>query len=462
MQFQQRCTLVMAVMEQLLYSGVINGWTALVPVLQDQGYFSCNATTHDEPCHRQTENFNLVFTLSTAVAQLACILNGWVLDNYGTWILRTSDLLLESFGFLLLSLSSPASSWILFVAFPLLVTGGYGLLTANLKTCNLFPAKKSTVIACLCGCISTSALTFLAVNKIYFTLGISFHGMMFGFAMLSVVFHVYTFALTPKLQAPKDVTADFKYGYKELSCCATDLKSAYKTKEDEEMLISESHKNQNKSIWTSLKKPYFWSNSFHNCLLNFLLNYFLGVFNPWIVTKVEADRVEKFVTFMNTTVAMGAVLAPLAGGLLDYNRNRLVKKHSKTTSTMLSCAINFLICDFSIVMMFALSLIDSSDAQFLTISFKVLARAFLYSTTASFISHCFPESHFGTLYSLNSFLSGVTLFLQYPLTLMTTRVFDSSFEVVFSACLVFCLFCLLHPLVLFSKAKKYGEYKQLK
>ena len=146
----------------------------------------------------------------------------------------------------------------------------------------------------------------------------------------------------------------------------------------------------------SLKKPYFWSNASHNCFLNFLLNYFLGIFNPWIVTKVEGDRVEKFVTFMSTAVAMGAVLAPLAGGLLDFNRNRLAKKNSKTASEMMSPAINFLVCDFSIVAMFALSLVDSSDAQFLTISYKVLARAFLYSTAAGFISHCFPESHFGT------------------------------------------------------------------
>ena len=463
MQFQLTCTLAMAVLEQLLYSGVINGWTALVPVLEDQKYFSagCNATT-SEPCHQQTESFNLVFTMTTAVAQLACIVNGWVLDKYGGWILRTADILLESFGFLLLSLSSESSSWLLFVAFPLIFTGGLGLCTANLKTCNLFPRKKSTIIACLCGCISTSALTFLMVNKVYFAYGLSFQQIMFAFVVLSAVFHLYTFTLTPRYQAPKEVCANFKYGFRELPCYAVERRSVGKMKEEEETLLRKPDPCKRKSIWTSLRKPYFWSNAFHNCFLNFLLNYFLGIFNPWIKTKVQNDQVEQFVTFMNTTVAMGAILSLLAGGFLDFNSNKLDKKYSRTASRMMSSAINFLICDFSVILMFAFSLADSSGLQFATISFKVLARAFLYSTTASFISHCFPEDHFGTLYSLNSFISGVTLFLQYPLTLVTTRIFDSSFRVVFSACLALSSFCLVHPVVLLSNANKYNGYGKLK
>ena len=113
--------------------------------------------------------------------------------------------------------------------------------------------------------------------------------------------------------------------------------------------MSEKHQ----SIWTSLKKPYFWSNVHHNCFLNFLLNYFLGIFNPWIAMKVKTDRVENFVTFMNTTVAMGAIFSPLAGRLLDRNRNKLVKKY--LVSTMRSSARNILICDLSMILKFALS-----------------------------------------------------------------------------------------------------------
>ena len=452
MKVQLACTLVMSVLEQLVYSGLISGWSALVPVLKSEQIFSsgCNSS-ETQPCKRQIESLNLVYTVSTAAAPLFGVFCGLILDKFGGWTLRTSMICVESAGFFLLRYASAESSWILYVSLPLITIGGHGLCTANLKMCNLFSGRRSTVLSLFCGCISTSALTFLAVNKIYFSSFMSFPKLCLAFVFVSFVFHTNTFILTPKYQVDKEKTIDYFYGYKELDCL--------KEKSDRKSETKSSNENQinKESIHLTLKKPYFWSNAAHYCILSFLLSYFLGSFNSWVANKVEEGGEGTLVFVLNIAISTGVLVSPIAGYLLDYNRKKYEKFHSQKTANMMSSAVNYFICDASVVLLFAMSLVDNSSLQFATIFFNCVARAFLYSTNASFVSALFPARHFGFLYSLVSLLTGASLFLQYPLTLLVTRAFGSSYDAVYAVLLALSALCLLHPVFLLVLARNTRE-----
>ena len=448
MKVQLACTLIMSVLEQLIYSGLISGWSALVPVLKAEKFFSlkCNSTTM-EACNHQIESLNLVYTVATAAAPLFGVFCGLILDKFGGWTLRTCMILIESVGFFLLRYTSVESSWILYISFPFITIGGYGLCTANLKMCNLFSSRKSTVLSLVCGCISTSALTFLGLNKVYFSSAMPFQEICLTFVFVSFVFHLNTFLLTPKYQVCKERPVNYFYGYKELDCL--------KEKMDKKSESKSPNRNYTykESILVSLKRYYFWSNAAHYSILSFLLSYFLGSFNSWVVNKVQKDEEDTLIFVLNIAISMGALISPIAGGLLDYNRKKYKKLYSQKVSNMMSSAINYFICDISAMLLFALSLVNNHAVQFATIFFNSIARAFLYSTHASFISIGFPEYHFGFLYTLVSLMTGASLFLQYPLTLVVTRFFDSSYDAVYSVLFVLSAICLVHPISLIVLSK---------
>lgn len=216
MKVQHLLAFVASVVEIVVYCGVITGWSAVVPVLENERYFtaSCNGSG---TCQEQVESLNLVYTISTALAPFLCVFCGLVLDRCGCWVTRTLLVFVISVGFLSISLSDSSSSWVLFIDFPLVNIGGTGLCLPDLETSNLFEGMRSTSLAVLAGSMSTSSLTFLVVNKIYFNYSISFNAIFLFFAFLSLIFHLNTFLLTPKYRIPKTLPDNFVYGYKHFS-----------------------------------------------------------------------------------------------------------------------------------------------------------------------------------------------------------------------------------------------------
>ena len=68
------------------------------------------------------------------------------------WVARTVLLLMIASGHLLIALAKTSSySILLFVAFPLLDIGGYGLMSVNSHIGNLYPKQRSVITSAMCG-----------------------------------------------------------------------------------------------------------------------------------------------------------------------------------------------------------------------------------------------------------------------------------------------------------------------
>ena len=448
MKVQRLLAFVASVFEIVVYCGVITGWSAVVPVLENERYFAanCNGSTSGT-CQEQVESLNLVYTIATALAPLLCVFCGLTLDRYGCWVTRTLLVFVISVGFLSISLSDLSSSWVLFIGFSLVNIGGAGLCLPDLETSNLFKGMRSTSLAVLAGSMSTSSLTFLVVNKIYFSYCISFKAIFLFFAFLSLVFHLNTFLLTPKYRIPKTLPDNFVYGYKHFS-----KKRSINEIEFIDACVENSVENG--SLKNSLKNTLYWSTVVYFCVLNFNLSFFIGSFNSWIKTKIDMENTDSFITFVNISLAMGCLFSPISGAFADYSRQKFKKNTSTKNANIKATAANSFLAVFFVVVMFACSLVNFEAVQYVTLVMQVFARAFMYSTVVNFISNCFPGKNFGVLYSLVECIGAVALFLQYPITLVVTRFLSGSFQEVYGTLLALSALMFFYPVLLTYKSKK--------
>ena len=159
-----------AVFENLFFAGAIYGWPSLQYVLMKEGYFQeqCNSTGTSlsqnvtclqelKSCPAMMNMFNLVFTLATAFLNLTSLLFGFIIDRYGTWVMRSIATVLYSLAFILLSGMTVEMSWLLFPAITFIAVGGMQMLISNVQLGNLSESGRSIVISLMNGAYDSSA-----------------------------------------------------------------------------------------------------------------------------------------------------------------------------------------------------------------------------------------------------------------------------------------------------------------
>merc|ERR1712126_663956 len=114
-------SLVTAVVEQFLFSGLILGWASLVYILKEEKIF---AELCDEPasgrvielgpecqkgCAAQDARFNKIFVIAVTTYELASAFLGWIFDTIGTGYTRILIIIMETCGLLMLALTSPST-----------------------------------------------------------------------------------------------------------------------------------------------------------------------------------------------------------------------------------------------------------------------------------------------------------------------------------------------------------------
>ena len=98
-QLKNNLRTIVAVIETVLFSGVVFGWANMVLILKNEEYFKdlCeesarNATTSNDDesgkCGKQDERLALVFTISVFGFNAGGFIGGAVLDRLGTRIVR--------------------------------------------------------------------------------------------------------------------------------------------------------------------------------------------------------------------------------------------------------------------------------------------------------------------------------------------------------------------------------------
>lgn len=357
-------------------------------------------------------------------------------------------------GSLVTGFATPNKSWLLYLSLSLLNFGGFGILIANLTLGNLVPRYRASIVTLISGAFDSSTIVFLVFYELYKT-GVSYKNLFSVYSSLLSVALVQTFFLTPKQNIPYVLPENYKYGYKELLCFKNDntLNDGYSSSVD---LKNKNYNNfensdenpDNLTLKECIKEVFTWTEMIHYCVVHFVVTFFIGSFNSWIETKVPYDQIDTFITVFGIVQCLGIVFAPISGLLIDRLRTKFSKKIGLRLASFKSVTTLLIINDFLVILMLIFSLIPNAEIQYITMSLQVISRAFVYSTAAAFANAVYPTSCFGVIYGITEAIGGVFLLLQYPVTLLLTRVLKNNFFILNSILLGLVITCLAHPIYL--------------
>ncbi|XP_030042163.1 large neutral amino acids transporter small subunit 3 [Microcaecilia unicolor] len=209
-----------AVLENLFFSAVLLGWTSLLLMLKNEGFYSylcqdenatsehaqnASAAPHEWPtCKDQDEMLNLGFTIGCFLLSSTMLPLGILMDKYGPRPLR----LLGSFCFAascammaLAGYNPPVLAPLIFLVLSLNGFGGICLTFTSLTLPNLFGNLRSTFIALMIGSYASSAVTFPVVKLIY-DAGVSFVAIMLAWSGLACLIFLNCLINWPKESFP--------------------------------------------------------------------------------------------------------------------------------------------------------------------------------------------------------------------------------------------------------------------
>ena len=446
-------TLVTTILETLLYSGVVYGWTSIHEVFVQDGFFfpqnssflknsSYNTTIHADEIAEQNSQLNLVFIISTSITPVVNFFTGVMLDSKGIWKTRTFLLFLQFTGYTLIALVGTSFSHILFLAVPLLDIGGYGMLTVNSQVANLYPKYRSAVITTLCGCFISSSVTFYVFRTFYFSFGFSLRSILLCAAFFSFLLHLRTFLLMPRYTVPELLPSGFQYGFHELY---RPNKKCHETKAKEVDANSNNIEKQTKTFMQHLLSKKTFTNIFHFCLLQMGLIFFIGNFGSIIKHVVSKNNVSFHTNVYVIIQSCGVFISPICGVLMDKLHFKLQQSNNKKAAAEKLAAFFMLFCNISCLCLFLSFSISSESSCYLTYWFVLLSRAVLYGSLGSNIAILFPAEHFGKMYGISIAFGGLFLFINYPINLIVTNLFNENFVYANYAFTCLCLFSLVLP-----------------
>ena len=417
-------SIITGVLECLMCAGLIFGWSSLSSVLIKEKYFGC-ATTVSNPgnatnislvntsdmgnfndtdlkCSTQQESLNFVFAIASSLLCLSTILNGSLFDRFGTFYSR----LLASFMFLtasiLMIISTPLSSNILYVAMCLYAVGGNILIMTNIQLGNLYFHARSSIITLLNGALDSSSFMFLLI-KLVSDSGISLSSIFIGIACLTVFQIIRTFFLMPYKFIPFPLPKGKKYNYGFFHYWKTRNQNSLKPstqldelneekaplEEEEEDLKDD--ENQTKDFKQCLRDVSFWLNCVQLSLLQLRCYFYFATVFFQLESIVGVGNTSYYLNVFGTCQLIGIFTAPLNGLLID----RLTANFSKTTKSDLivrykavGCSSLLTTC-LGVVFSIACA-IPNIHVQYVTFVLQVVFRSFLYGGNSNYIATFYP------------------------------------------------------------------------
>ncbi|XP_024604846.1 large neutral amino acids transporter small subunit 3 isoform X4 [Neophocaena asiaeorientalis asiaeorientalis] len=441
-----------AVLENLFFSAVLLGWSSLLIMLKNEGFYSsmCSAvnttnTSQDEQrqwlsCNQQEEMLNLGFTIGSFVLSATTLPLGILMDRFGPRPMR----LIGSACFAASCTLMALASWDTKVLSPL-----------------IFLALSLNGFGGIC-------LTFSSLTLIY-DAGVSFMVIMFTWSSLACLIFLNCAFNWPSEAFPSPEEVNYKEKIK-LRGLALDHKvtgdrfytyvttvgqrlsqKAPSLEEGADIFISSqdvrdiSEKSAEKSVplRKSLCSPIFLWSLLTMGMTQLRVIFYMAAMNKmleYIVTggqEHETDdlkqRVTETVEFYSSVfgaMQLSCLLTcPLIGYVMDWRikdcvdtptardgvatksvRPRYRKIQKLTNAINAFTLTNLLLVGFGIT-----CLIDSLHLQFLTFVLHTMVRGFYHSACGGLYAAVYPSNHFGTLTGLQSLISAVFALLQQPL-----------------------------------------------
>ena len=438
-------TLIAVSIESVLFTGTIFGWSFIQNVLINENYFeNCAKNVTCVKDKSQITQINLVFSISTFVSPALTFFSGMLIDNYGIWIARTFFLLQIAIGFVLIGVSKFTEHYLIFLGAIFLNVGNTALLTVNTSMAKLYPGFSSTFINHINGCNIVSPLVMYVFSKMYFTLNVSFESIFIGAAVLTIVNHVQTFALTPRNKI--DEKNSSVYGYKKLPCFKTDKSSNTNLKKGyPEFQIKKKHV---KSFKKCLLSGSYIVHVLNFCFCRYSISFFWGNLQNFINSVAENDNTlnKNLVNAYVLVQLFGILAAPSFGFLMDKLKQTFLLKNQEKIVKHKIAALELVFTNSSLFLLYVFFTIPIVAFYYAAFVFSLLHVCFLYGSLACFLANNFPPHHFGKLYGLSLGLGGFVTLLQYPTTKLAV-----TFVGFYGICVYFACVCFI--LVLFSIKK---------
>ena len=479
--FQLILSIGTAFLEILFLDGAVDGWPSLQYVLQKEGYFEylCEndslhfdlnnvsmAKSPEKDCPEQESSFNLVYTLLLSALFLCSFPVGWLFDRLAsTWIYRCIASACFTLSFLLLTVSGPATSVLLYPSMIIMAMSGYALLVSNFQLANLAKSGRNAIITAMNGVMDSAVIVFLLIKKGYDN-GTNLYTIFQIFTLLTLFIWARTFILMPQkvIYYPLNAHSTI-YGWKEWVCfkkreeshvpremetVSGGVASNEKPKNNTEIIKSKRKIQKQKVPFTScLKIKLLWTSIFHLSALNLRLSTFYGAVTQWLEGIGESDeRISQLIDDLGIILIFTVCVAPLNGLLVDLV-TRYVQDENKKVCDLMGSFASMLASSSLGILMSVMTLIPSIYGSFIC---HLFLTGFVFGGGVAFIMAHFPSEHLGKLIGIQLTCVGVVNLLQYALFAISIAV-DPTFFYINIAMLLLCFLTLIHPVAIWFEAR---------
>ncbi|XP_071493476.1 equilibrative nucleobase transporter 1-like [Diadema antillarum] len=529
--------------ENLIHGGIIFGWPSLVFVLKDVGYFSqaCSNTSENDDdfeapftttvtyaatnnyssgvagsapvfCDSQDAQLQLVYSLAVASQSVCMFPMGFFFDRFGTRLSRMLLSALLLLGYLIVGVSSPSTSILLFPGTILFTIGGALLLLSSAQIGNLFVAHKSTVISVVSSMYTASTIVFF-LAKILYENGTSIATFFFLLAGSIVILQINTAIFLPRKHIPwplpenyrlvayhcqRHVTAPVRPDVVVVKTAATNVYSndgyieaeagelgtkagnsagpadcekrpSLATSRRQQMrrasrVVEDRKRLEYPSVVACVLSAPFFMILVYQCVLELNVKFMYGSLN-FILTRLaggDQSIVSWYTDMFSFSQFLVLFVGPAVGLIIDRNKlqiscrkagdkpQRTRGPYADVKDTCLSLALGSL----SSIGCSACLLIPSLPLQYLTFVFIVLLRSLLFSSGSAAVFSVFPMEHFASVYGAIRTTSGLVGLLQFPIFIIIQHhLHDDPFYVAIGFIAASALTLLL-PISLFLMARK--------